>query len=305
MSSIAKKPKMIDYSDSEEEEGQILDQPEVIPEPIKYLPADQDILRRKIHKSLPTNQKPKSCHFCSNTPKYKCPKCQISTCSLKCCKQHKVDFSCDGVRDQTKFIDKKSYVERDFKRDIHFLEDLNRNFLACSGKVARFEAAQSIATDSKPKNTQNHVHQKKFQKFLKNKLNIEYLILPNFYEQHLKNTSRINNKSKKIFWTLKINNKYFQNLPGNSKLGEALKKCLAVTSKIVIENWSVGMFDLSGSAENRRKATNFKKFINLDITKTLNDNFKNKVILEVPDLRVIERHECFENSLPDSEDEDA
>ena len=99
MSSIAKKPKMIDYSDSEEEEGQILDQPEVIPEPIKYLPADQDILRRKIHKSLPTNQKPKSCHFCSNTPKYKCPKCQISTCSLKCCKQHKVDFSCDGVRD--------------------------------------------------------------------------------------------------------------------------------------------------------------------------------------------------------------
>ena len=38
-----------------------------------------------------------TCEICeSNGRLYRCPRCMIFTCSLKCCKQHKISKNCDG-----------------------------------------------------------------------------------------------------------------------------------------------------------------------------------------------------------------
>ncbi|KAM4059842.1 zinc finger domain-containing protein [Hirsutella rhossiliensis] len=42
------------------------------------------------------------CHV--STPKYKCPRCQLQTCSAACVKKHKAWSECSGERDATVFI---------------------------------------------------------------------------------------------------------------------------------------------------------------------------------------------------------
>ncbi|TFB05063.1 Box C/D snoRNA protein 1 [Trichoderma ghanense] len=44
------------------------------------------------------------CHI--NTPKYKCPRCSIATCSLACVTKHKSWSQCSGARDQTAYVAK-------------------------------------------------------------------------------------------------------------------------------------------------------------------------------------------------------
>ena len=38
------------------------------------------------------------CWACPATPKYKCPKCNIKSCSLDCVKRHKEEANCDGEK---------------------------------------------------------------------------------------------------------------------------------------------------------------------------------------------------------------
>ena len=48
------------------------------------------------------------CDICQlNVHKYKCPRCEMKTCSLTCCNKHKIDTNCNGQRDRTKFTIKE------------------------------------------------------------------------------------------------------------------------------------------------------------------------------------------------------
>ncbi|CAJ0825383.1 6157_t:CDS:2, partial [Entrophospora sp. SA101] len=54
------------------------------------------------------------CQLCKlENWKYKCPKCEMKTCSLGCVKEHKVKFGCDGVRKKTIYIDIEKYGYKD------------------------------------------------------------------------------------------------------------------------------------------------------------------------------------------------
>ena len=102
----------------------------------------------------------KLCMVCEEAPKqYKCPRCDYFTCSLKCCKQHKIEVGnlpigrwwcdyisndrrvrnlplltclltvdrqtkCDGKRDRAAFISVKDFKEKNLRSDYHFLEDI-------------------------------------------------------------------------------------------------------------------------------------------------------------------------------------
>nr|CAG8589454.1 7634_t:CDS:2 [Entrophospora candida] len=60
------------------------------------------------------NNKTKQCQLCKlENWKYKCPKCEMKTCSLGCVKEHKVKFGCDGVRKKTIYIDIEKYGYKD------------------------------------------------------------------------------------------------------------------------------------------------------------------------------------------------
>lgn len=79
------------------------------------------------------------CEICSNkTAIYCCPRCSIRTCSLACCRSHKIksapdddenehaqnDVICNGKRDRTKFCSLKKFSDSQLASDYHFLEDV-------------------------------------------------------------------------------------------------------------------------------------------------------------------------------------
>lgn len=65
------------------------------------------------------------CMICNIHPKaYKCPRCHILTCSLVCCKTHKVSTGCSGQRDRTEYLPIKEFKESNLRNDYHFLEDV-------------------------------------------------------------------------------------------------------------------------------------------------------------------------------------
>ena len=65
------------------------------------------------------------CEICKeNDRKYKCPACSLFTCSLECCKQHKIQLNCTGKRDRVSFVRSRDYKESHLINDFHFLEDV-------------------------------------------------------------------------------------------------------------------------------------------------------------------------------------
>ncbi|KAL6871224.1 hypothetical protein J3F83DRAFT_734655 [Trichoderma novae-zelandiae] len=63
------------------------------------------------------------CHI--NSPKYKCPRCSIATCSLACITKHKSWSQCSGARDQTAFVAKsKLATPAGIDHDYNFLHNI-------------------------------------------------------------------------------------------------------------------------------------------------------------------------------------
>ncbi|KAL6698663.1 hypothetical protein J3F84DRAFT_363551 [Trichoderma pleuroticola] len=63
------------------------------------------------------------CHICP--PKYKCPRCNIATCSLKCITTHKAWSQCSGERDQTAYVSKsKLATAAGIDHDYNFLHSI-------------------------------------------------------------------------------------------------------------------------------------------------------------------------------------
>ena len=58
--------------------------------------------------------------------KYRCPRCSIVFCSAACCKKHKADTGCSGVRDKCAFVPLDQFNDRTMLSDYVLLEDTQR-----------------------------------------------------------------------------------------------------------------------------------------------------------------------------------
>ncbi|VDP90915.1 unnamed protein product [Echinostoma caproni] len=68
-----------------------------------------------------------TCQVCCNNPhKYTCPRCEMHTCSLACCLEHKQKFSCTGVREPVVYYRRNEYGTFAFQQDYHLLEEIDR-----------------------------------------------------------------------------------------------------------------------------------------------------------------------------------
>jgi hypothetical protein len=66
----------------------------------------------------------KSCCVCKlENIKYRCPGCQLRTCSLACVKKHKNIFKCNGKRDRVPFVKLSDFDEKTFIDDYFLLEE--------------------------------------------------------------------------------------------------------------------------------------------------------------------------------------
>jgi hypothetical protein len=75
--------------------------------------------------SMPVPLPVPMCAMCQIRPRqYKCPRCDVLTCSLDCCKRHKIESQCTGRRDRTAFVGIQNFDENHLRSDFHFLEDV-------------------------------------------------------------------------------------------------------------------------------------------------------------------------------------
>ena len=68
----------------------------------------------------------KNCSQCNNIAKYKCPRCEIFSCSAVCVSKHKQENDCDGVRSKTKYKAIGKFTELDLVNDFRLLEEATR-----------------------------------------------------------------------------------------------------------------------------------------------------------------------------------
>ena len=80
--------------------------------------------------------------------KYRCPKCLLISCSLKCINKHKEKFNCDGKRDRFQFVSLKEMEDKHVTSDFRFLEEATEVLDRAKRKRTRIS--------SKNKNGQNN-----------------------------------------------------------------------------------------------------------------------------------------------------
>ena len=83
-------------------------------------------------------------------------------------------FACSGKRNVTAFIEKKSFSELDFRRDIHFLEETQRE-IDLSIQAAHSVLRKNVLTEQRKSDYKKNGRLKNLRGFLK-KSNIELLL---------------------------------------------------------------------------------------------------------------------------------
>ena len=71
------------------------------------------------------------CWACDNTAKYKCPKCEVRSCSLQCVQRHKTEAECDGIRDKVKYLPINKFTDLDVVSDFRLLEEVSKQVDKC------------------------------------------------------------------------------------------------------------------------------------------------------------------------------
>lgn len=209
------------------------------------------------------------CCICQAEKKYKCPECDRLTCSVTCVKQHKTLFGCTGstLKRHLAFVAKESFNETTFRRDIHFIEQLNRNLNnTCSDDHKERQVSHNEHTRQK--------HGLAVKQHLK-KNNTELVLLPAHFTARKQNKCRMNNKNGQVHMTIKINNKFCHQCTLDMKWSDVLVK-MKMTKP---DDADLKIQDLT-SAKKRKE----NLFTEVPLDETLEQTLKGKTIVEFPVL---------------------
>ena len=99
--------------------------------------------------------------------KYRCPKCLLISCSLKCINKHKEKFNCDGKRDRFQFVNLKEMEDKHVTSDFRFLEEATevldrakRKRTLISGKNKNGQSNNNNNNNNKRKRNSNNKKRK-------------------------------------------------------------------------------------------------------------------------------------------------
>ena len=147
------------------------------------------------------------CGICEkNKFNYKCPRCYMLTCSLDCCKQHKVQYSCNGQRDRTSYLSIQQFTESQIQSDFHFLEDVlqskNRALRVLEDTGTPKENNNNNTKKSKSSNTIAPAVRKLIQACKRRDINL--ITISSEMTKRLINTSSFHGNIDTIFWRLQV-----------------------------------------------------------------------------------------------------
>ena len=281
--------------------------------------------------TISKNMRLGACVICEDkAAKYKCPKCQFSTCSLKCVQLHKVENNCDGIRDKSRYIPKDKIADIDIMSDYRLLESTTR----CVDSYNRDVIKRSTRRFRDPHNIPLPPHLMKFRNACYRRGKCRLHFLPQKFERHEQNTSRFNWKKNEIFWriqikfphTMPIAQTYTYNyvsektliydllrpfIEGNTHV-TAINEDTAgdnlVIDKKCLEKYDVykaaGFNGLKILLKSEGDMAGSKRYRELDLSKSMSHNLSGKNIVEHPVLLVILKHHSDSFDIEDDPDEE-
>ncbi|XP_019357099.1 PREDICTED: box C/D snoRNA protein 1 isoform X2 [Gavialis gangeticus] len=226
------------------------------------------------------------CESCGGEEaKYRCPRCLKYSCSLPCVKKHKVALNCNGVREKTAFVSVNEFSDLNLLSDYRFLEDVGR-LADC--------AARDVSLHRRTANKSINVLKRRARKY-----NIHLKTLPIGFSKRRENTTFFNIREQKFYWHLKLvfphcHAEYtIQRVPDDKMLGEILKHYVDPVESDPVIRQRLKIYTMSPESdvqilmkvENRQH--NSVRYNQLDTSKSLLDNLKDKVIIEYPTLLVV------------------
>lgn len=202
-----------------------------------------NITNEDVEKS--TNEKRRKaepCEVCLKIEhKYKCPRCAMKTCSLVCCRKHKLDNDCSGERDKVKYVSKDHFDESVLLNDYRFLEEQARlvdNYQRCVefdlDAVNKF-AANNTGTDTRaPMRPMPHGVFENLRKFVHKNNRIALKIMPAQSTRHRFNRTRFNKRTTMVSWSLELIFNLDDN--DNTKLDQADKRFKINTKNVLFSS---------------------------------------------------------------------
>lgn len=97
------------------------------------------------------------CWNCEEKSKYKCPKCEVRSCSVTCVRKHKLDNDCDGVRDKVKYLSLNRFTDMDVVNDYRLLEEVTTTVDKCKRDKLKRSTRQGTETTVAPR-LNKHLH---------------------------------------------------------------------------------------------------------------------------------------------------
>lgn len=232
------------------------------------------------------------CEICNDVDyKYTCPGCNLKTCSVKCCKEHKILKNCNGVRDKTKYIKLTEFSEKELLSDYTFLEEQSR--LIDSTKrdtlLANNKRREGDVTPS-----MDYLRKLAFQKY-----SIYLKFMPKNSTKRLNNKTRFDKLNKTISWYLEFDINNSGNIISFDELVDPELTLNDVLNKFYNKN-ELKLIQIDESFKNYNNNNNFnllfeirdfklkeKYFIKFDLNKSLNDNLNKKHLIEYPILKLV------------------
>ncbi|KAK9809887.1 hypothetical protein WJX72_001076 [[Myrmecia] bisecta] len=129
-----------------------------------------------------------ACSVCNEAPaRYRCPGCNVRSCSLACSKAHKQESGCTGKRARTAYVPLQAFTDRELISDFRLLEETVR----VQDNAARNRAP--VANREMPIWLASMVQQARWRK-------VQLQLLPPGMQKRINNTSKYDRRGRKFLW---------------------------------------------------------------------------------------------------------
>ncbi|KAJ3598982.1 hypothetical protein NHX12_032945 [Muraenolepis orangiensis] len=227
-----------------------------------------------------------NCGVCgAGEARYTCPACRKHSCSVMCVKKHKKQSGCSGLRDKTAFVGLSEFDELNLLNDYRFLEDTSR----MSGSSSRDPLIRAPHISFKAK---------KLTACAK-KMNITLKFLPVTFTKSRENSTMFFTKEKRFLWHLKLifpqSDAQFseRRVSDGQSITQILTPYVHPSESDPVTRQKLKMYAQATfnhmkvflRAEGER--ANSLRYYELDLGKSLRDNFSYKMLIEYPELHIV------------------
>lgn len=219
------------------------------------------------------------CAICDiNEGIYKCPRCNMFTCSVVCSKQHKIKFNCSGEKEASKFVPLKEMNANVLYKDVLLFDETRLKLINSDKLKLKFKKTTS--------------DMKKLKKLLIEKL-IMLQYMPSVSSRHKENESYFNKETKTVMWSLRIKffkedpkkvlfNTLLHNVPENYPIGGIIKACIDTVQNDYVASLNMNdviiLLVVEGAPRDAR--------IELLKDDTLESSLINRVVIEYPIINI-------------------